>query len=162
MFDYAAYSRKGALLDTNLLTVLLVSQLGSGEVEKFKRTQAFTTDDAKGIEQFLELFGWICTTSHVIAETSNLIDFLAGEKQKEVKQLLSFYVKKAQEYPITSTELVDTPIYYTLGITDAGLFSLSTSNGLVLVTADLPLYHYAANLGVEVVNFNHLRTQWLL
>jgi hypothetical protein len=57
--------------------------------------------------------------------------------------------------------IVATPVYFKLGVTDAGLFLTAREQRLVLVTADLPLYHYACGLKVEAINFNHIREQWL-
>lgn len=154
-------SRKGALIDTNLLAVLLVGMIGKGQVERFKRTQAYTPEDAGGIESILKEFGWACSTPHVLAEMSNLLDWIKGDNRLVVLEALSRFVLNASEEHQAAKYLVQTPVYFKLGLSDAGLVALSKSRSLVLITADLSLYHYASNLGVQAINFNHLRETWL-
>ena len=152
---------KGILLDTNLLTVLLVGSLGKGEVERFKRTRQFTTKDVVELQNIVKSFGGIYTTPHVVAEVSNLLDWLDDTKKSEASRWLAAYVHNAKEVHIKAAEIVKTPVYSKLGITDAGLVMLAKQEGCTVFTADLPLYHYASNLRVEIVNFNHLRDQWI-
>ena len=71
---------------------------------------------------------------------------------------LAQYVKKVKEHSIDSTEIVDSLVYFKLGITDAALFLTATKEKLVLITSDLPLYGYASGLGIESINFNNLRS----
>ncbi|MCI5150853.1 MAG: hypothetical protein D3916_15970 [Candidatus Electrothrix sp. MAN1_4] len=152
---------KGILLDTNLLTALLVGSLGTGEVERFKRTCQFTSKDAAELNTLVKSFGWICTTPHVIAETSNLLDWLDNGRKNKASKLLAEYIRNAQEVHIKAAEIIKNPVYSKLGITDAGLVMLAKQEGCTVFTVDLPLYHYASNLRVEIVNFNHLRDQWI-
>ena len=156
-----ASPHKGVLIDANLLTALLVGRLGPGEVEKFKRTRNFSSDDVTGIDALIRTFGWTCTTPHVIAEVSNLLDWLDPGKKQNAFGFLAEFIQALREISIKSKEIVATPIYFKLGITDAGLFMAAKEQSLVLVTADLELYHYASGLNVEAINFNHLREQWL-
>jgi hypothetical protein len=153
--------QKGALIDTNLLTVIVVGALGVGEIEKFKRTNEYTTDDFAGLDSLLASFGWLAATPSVIAETCNIIDWLNGKKKQAALSCLATYVQRLEEHSIESKTLVETPIYFKLGITDAALFHFSRNENLVLVTADLPLYGYASGMGVECINFNHIRDNWL-
>lgn len=152
---------KGILLDANLLTALLVGSLGEGEVERFKRTRQFITKDIVELHKIATSFGWICITPHVVAEVSNLLDWLDDKKKSEASRLLAAYIRNAKEVHVEAAEIIRTPVYCKLGITDAGLVILAKKENCTVYTADLPLYHYAANLGVEIVNFNHIRNQWL-
>lgn len=159
---HLASPRKGILIDAMLLTAYIVGMLGPGEVEKFKRTRAFTTDDVQGIDDLVRQFGWICTTPHVIAEVSNLLDWLDPVRRQRANELLAkAALTMLREIFRSSKEIVATQVYFKLGVTDAGLFLTAREQNLVLVTADLPLYHYASGLKVEAINFNHIREQWL-
>ena len=153
--------RKGVLIDANLLTVLIVGMLGRGQVEAFKRTRNFTSEDVVGIDAAVSGFGWSCTTPHVLAEVSNLLDWLDPSKKGAALGYLAELTGSLREVTFPATEIVATPIYFKLGITDAALFMAAREQGLVLLTADLPLYHYASGLHVEAINFNHLRDTWL-
>jgi predicted nucleic acid-binding protein len=152
---------KGILLDTNLLTALIVGYLGNGEVERFKRTRQFSTEDVVELNKIVEKFGWRCTTPHVLAEVSNLLDWLDDDKKSKAGRLLAAYVRNAKEVHVSAAEIVKTPVYYKLGLTDAGLVMLARQEDCAVFTADLPLYHYASNLKIEIFNFNHLKDQWL-
>lgn len=143
------------------LTVLLVGMLGPGEVEKFKRTRTFTTEDVEGLEDLLGDFRRVCITPHVAAETSNLLDGLKSNSRDCVFAAFADYVAQIDEQWTKAEELVRSPVYYKLGITDACLFKLASGQDMVLITVDLPLYHYALGHGVRSINFNHLREQWL-
>ena len=69
--------RKIVLLDANLLMVLIVSQLGDGEIEAYKKTSNFTTDDGKLLLEVLQEFKQIVTTPQVITEVANLLDWMS-------------------------------------------------------------------------------------
>lgn len=136
--------------------------LGIGEVERFKRTQAYTSEDAVGIDETLSRFGWICTTPHVLSAVSTLLDWVKGENRYKVLEYLSIYIKRVAEHHRPARELVYTRVFFELGLTDAGLVDLAFTENLVLITADLRLYQYASGLGVKAINFNHLREAWLV
>lgn len=161
MRHYYLSKRKGVLLDSNLLTVLITGLLGNGEIEKFKRTRQFTTADFAGLGELIENFGWICTTPCVVAEVSNLLDWFDPDRRMRAGELLAKWVLGVCELNIAASEVVQTPAYYKLGFTDAALYLLARKKQLVILTADLPLYHYASSLGVDAINFHNLREQWL-
>ncbi|CAK8714603.1 hypothetical protein H206_00307 [Candidatus Electrothrix aarhusensis] len=156
-----ALQSKGVLLDANLLIALLVGSFGEGEVERFKRTQQFATRDVVELTKVVERFGWRYTTPHVIAETSNLLDWMDDSRRCEAGKRLAAYICTAREVHVEGAEIVKTPVYHKLGITDAGLCLLARQSDCIVITADLPLYHYALNLHVQIVNFNHMRNQWI-
>lgn len=156
-----ASSTKGLLIDANLLTVLIVGALGTGEVAQFKRTRAFIDDDALGLDQLIQQFGWVGTTPHIMAETSNLLDWLDDSRRARAFDYLARFVQSASEISVSSTEIVQTPVYLRLGITDAALCIAVKRHPLVLLTRDLPLYQYASQLRLEAINFNHVRQEWL-
>ncbi|WP_031386552.1 PIN domain-containing protein [Desulfonatronum thiodismutans] len=155
-------SKRGALVDGNLLTVLLVGMLGRGEVEKFKRTREYTSEDAVGIDNLLSKFAWVCTTPHVLAEVANILDWVKGDNRNKVLDFLSIFVQNISEHHQPAKDLVETKVYFQLGLSDAGLVNLSASENLVLITADLHLYQYASGLGVQAINFHNLREAWLI
>ncbi|MCI5221613.1 MAG: hypothetical protein D3924_02755 [Candidatus Electrothrix sp. AR4] len=132
---------KGVMLDANLLIALLVGSFGEGEVERFKRTRQFTTRDVVELAKVVERFGRTWTTPHVIAEVSNILDWLNDDRRREAGRRLAAYIRNAKEVHLEGAEIVKTPVYFTLGITDAGLCLLARQNDCIVITADLPLYH---------------------
>jgi len=159
---YAGAGVKSLLLDTNLLLVSLVGQFGPGCVEQFKRTSNYSTTDFDLIQGTISRYAGVCTTPHVIVEVSNLLDHLGKDRRTAARNLLASFADDAPEYFVKSAEVVFTPAYLKLGVTDAALYHIANQHDLVLLTADLELYHYASGLGVQAVNFNHLRQEWLL
>mgnify|MGYP006436222989 CR=1 FL=1 len=158
---YYASPTKGLLIDANLLTVMIVGALGVGEVERFKRTREYIDDDVLGLDQLIQQFGWVGTTPHIMTETSNLLDWLDDSRRANALGYLASFAKSAPEIGLSSTEIVESPVYYRLGITDAALCMAVKEQPLVLLTRDLPLYQYASQLRLEAINFNHIRQEWL-
>lgn len=152
---------KGILLDAQLLTALIVGSLGEGEVERFTMTRQFSSRDAAELSRIVKGFSWTCATPHVLAEASNLLDWLDGDRKSAARRRLTAYVCNVREAQVWASEIVRTPVCCTLGITGAGLIMLAQEGNCTVFTADLPLYHYAARLRLDVVNFNHIRDAWL-
>ncbi len=144
-------------MDTNLLTVLIIGSLGEGEIEKNKKTRDYTSEDFQLLDDLLEGFKGVCSTPHVITETSNLLDWMKGNHREQVFELLTNFIIQHDEYFIRSNELVLNPIFSKLGLTDTCLFQIAKTNNLVLITSDVELYSYASGQGVECINFNHIR-----
>ncbi|MBK5938213.1 hypothetical protein CCR96_02775 [Halochromatium roseum] len=152
---------KGLLIDANLLTVMIIGALGVGEVERFKRTREYIDDDVLGLDLLIQQFGWVGTTPHIMTETSNLLDWLDDARRANALGYLARFAQSAPEIGLSSTAVVESPVYYRLGITDAALCLAIERQPLVLLTRDLALYQYASQLRLEVINFNHVRQQWL-
>jgi len=152
---------KGLLIDANLLTVMIIGALGVGEVERFKRTREYIDDDVLGLDQLIQQFGWVGTTPHIMTETSNLLDWLDDARRANALGYLASFAQSAPEIGLSSTAIVESPVYYRLGITDAALCMAVKQQPLVLLTRDLPLYQYASQLRLEAINFNHVRQEWL-
>ncbi|WP_201596323.1 PIN domain-containing protein [Psychrobacter vallis] len=145
------------LLDANLLTMYLVAQLGDGEVEKFKRTQEYKTADAKILDETLLGFKSIITTPQVLTETANLLDWFTGKKRQILFGYLSQFVITVDEKYLTAKQIILSPAFIKLGLSDAALFDICHLDKCVLLTADLDLYGFAAGHGIEAINFTHLR-----
>lgn len=148
---------KQVLLDANLLTMYLVAQLGNGEVEKFKRTRAYTIDDAVILNKVLLGFGSILTTPHILAETANLLDWFHSTKRQKLFAYLCQFIQMVDEQHLIAKQVIASPAFYKLGLSDATLFDLCHEQGCVLLTTDLDLYGFAVGYGLEAINFNHLR-----
>ena len=157
MTHYYIDKSKRVLLDANLLTMYLVAQLGDGEVEKFSRTRAYTTADAKILDKTLLGFKSIITTAQVLTETANLLDWFTGKKREILFGYLSQFVITVDEKYLTAKQIILSPAFIKLGLSDAALFDICHLDKCVLLTADLDLYGFAAGHGIEAINFTHLR-----
>ncbi|UNK06361.1 PIN domain-containing protein [Psychrobacter raelei] len=148
---------KKVLLDTNLLTMYIVSRIGAGEVENFKRTRAYTSKDAEILDDVLKNFESIVTTPHILAETANILDWFDKSKRATVLGFLSKYIELVEEVHYPAANITLSPAFLKLGLSDAALFDLSVSNKYVLLTDDLDLYGFAAGHNIEALNFTHFR-----
>ena len=61
------------------------------------------------------------------------------------------------EYYIASGQVSSMATFARLGLTDLGIETLARDRYLVL-TDDLRLTHHLHNLGIEAINFNHVRS----
>ena len=145
------------MLDANLLTMYLVAQLGDGEVESFKRTREYTTADARILDKALLGFHSIITTPQVLTETANLLDWFSNSKRQILFGFLSHFIVQMDEKYLAAKQIIISPAFIKLGLSDAALFDICHVDKCVLLTADLDLYGFAAGHGIEAINFNHLR-----
>lgn len=148
---------KKVLLDANLLTMYLVGLLGDGEVERFKRTRTYSTNDAIILNEALLSFKSILATPHVLAETANLLDWFHGKKRQDLFQYLTEYIDLVEEVYQPAEKIVLSRAFLKLGLSDASLFDICHQQNCILLTDDLDLYSFASGHGIEAINFNYLR-----
>jgi len=148
---------KNALLDTSLLLPYLIGHIM--DTEKFKHTKNFTQEDGELLNNLIMGYSGLCSTPHVITEVSNLAGKLRDNQIGIFRHLLSNYIKTVEEFSISSKELIRSPFYFKLGITDTALLTICQQKKIVLITSDFLLANYAHKIGLEFINFNHLRQQ---
>lgn len=154
------HKRRGILVDTNVLLLYLFGRYQPAAIGR-KRLERYGVDDADLLIQFLGRFQRILTTQHVLAETSNLArQIVTGNQQRELS--LSLHPLFCLDTPASFQRRdvdgpsVDVGVFVRLGLTDAGLTSLVSSNALLL-TDDLDLAVAAETIGGDVINFSHMR-----
>ncbi len=153
---FARYRTRGLLVDTNLLVLYVVGLLGPRQITSFKRTSAYEPDDFDLLARVMERFETVATTPHVLTETSNLLGQLPGKTAAQGRAVLSQLVPLLHETHRPALVLSKHPQFQQFGLTDAGIDEVASGTYLVL-TDDLPLYHYLAGQGQDAINFNHLR-----
>lgn len=153
----AEYKGKGVLVDTNLLLLYFIGMHDLQRIQKFKRTMTFVVEDFYSLSGFFNLFSKVVTTPNILTEVSNL----AGQLPEALKP--SFYTLFAQqlalleEHYAASAKLSSEKQFPKLGLTDCAIFDLSRDRYLVL-TDDFRLAGYLDSQGIDVINFNHIRT----
>lgn len=146
---------RGALVDTNLLVLLLVGSVSKARIGRFKRTQNFTTGDYETLQRLLGVLGRLFTTPHVLSQVSDLID-MPGKDLVTVRSLFSQVVEKADESYTPSSDLIKNALFTRLGLTDAAVAKVC-SKGILVVTTDLDLHIALQTRGADSLNFNHVR-----
>jgi hypothetical protein len=146
----------GLLIDTNLLLLYLVGRTNKNRIQTFKRTQQYTIDDFDLLEILVSRFATLITTPHLLTELSNLAT-LQGTERSRLNALFKQIVEQTQEFYDESRRIVSDAAFNRLGLADAAITTLCRRNVLVL-TDDLALYLGLTERGVDVINFNHIRT----
>ena len=140
-----------ALIDANLLVLLVVGAVDPRLIQRNKRTRNFTPDD---YELLLDLIGnkRVLVTPNTLTEASNL---LTPHPQFAAK--LRRLIEGSTEETISSADAVESPTFPRLGLTDAVLLEIASSTR-PLITVDLDLYLAAQARGHDrAINFTHLR-----
>jgi hypothetical protein len=144
-------------VDTNLLVVLLVGGVDVDQVERFKRTRAYSRDDYALLAEFVGGFQRMLATPNVLSETSNLLGQLSEPLRRCALVALGTLTGVCAEVYHPSTELVLDPYFPVLGLSDTSIIHAVNAD-VTVVTDDLQLYLRLSALGIDVINFNHLRS----
>ncbi|MGI9104680.1 MAG: PIN domain-containing protein [Pyrinomonadaceae bacterium] len=151
------YKSKGVLIDTNLLLLYFVGMYDPQRIPRFKRTMIFATEDFFTLLGFFNYFSKIVTTPNILTEVNSLTNQLPD------KIKIAFYPKFADhlavldEHYMESSKISSTPHFLKLGLTDSGILNLAQGQYLVL-TDDFRLAGQLEKQGIDVINFNHIRT----
>ena len=156
-----AYKDKGVLIDTNVLLLLFVGLHNRNGIPRFKRTAQFIPEDFDCLTGVIQLFKQLVTTPSILTEVSNLLGQLSEGIRLSVLRSFSFSLQRFQEDFTPSVELARESCFPKFGLTDAGIVHSARGRFLVL-TDDFRLAGYLQRQGIDVVNFNHLRTAYLL
>lgn len=149
--------RDAVFIDTNLLLVLIVGALDPAQIERFKRTNAYTREDYVLLTAFVANFNQMLTTPNVLTEVSNLLGQLSEPLRRQALAALGVLAGTAREEYLPSATLASEPSFPTLGLADASILG-SVDSHVTVLTDDLPLYQRLASTGAEVINFHHLRS----
>jgi hypothetical protein len=146
------------LLHTNLLVLLVIGLTDPMQIERFKRTRAYTRADYELLRDFVNGYGALVTTPNVLTETSNLAGQLAEPLRGRALAVLAGFVSGAEERYYASRALTAQGLYLQLGLTDTAI-KQAAGERVSILTDDLPLYGRLASQGADVFNFHHLRFQ---
>jgi hypothetical protein len=146
------------LVDSNLLFVHVVGCTSRDHVGRARRTEKYSVEDFDLLQMTLAEFDEVLVTPHVLAETSNLLGYIAEPLLSEARTMFAAILPPWQERFTRGTELTGTSVYLRLGLTDSALFSTASAS-ITLLTDDLPLFIAAGNAGRSAINFTHLRQE---
>ncbi|MDT7688577.1 MAG: hypothetical protein QOE46_1336 [Acidobacteriota bacterium] len=153
----ASYKSKGVLIDTNLLLMYFVGMYDPHRIPKFKRTMTFAVEDFYTLVDFFNYFDKVITTPNILTEVNSLAGQLSGDIKPLFILVFIDRMNGLEEHYKESIALTRLQHFSEFGLTDSGIADLAWGRYLVL-TDDLRLFGYLQNLGVDVINFNHIRT----
>jgi predicted nucleic acid-binding protein len=152
---------RSALLDTNLLVLLIVGSTSEAHIVKHKRTRSYDVQSFRLLRDTLVgNFTKLITTPHVLAESSALLRQCAEPLRSHLTETLAHWASESREEYLPAEQVVLRPEYMRLGLTDAAIIA-QASREIVLLTDDLQVYLEAAQAGVQAENFTHLRDAYL-
>lgn len=162
MIDYIEqlilrYTQKGLLIDTNILLLLFIGSYDRNQIGIFKRTVQFTIEDYDLLVLLLRPFKKLITTPNILTEVASLSGQLGEPARSSYFQTFAEGIKLLEEEYIESREIAGQPEFVKLGLTDVGIWTISKGQYLVL-TEDFRLSQLLDKKGVDVINFNHIRT----
>ena len=95
------------------------------------------------------------STPHVLSQVSDLTD-LSGPESAAIRELLQATVETVEETYDTARQLVKHPLFARFGLGDASIAAVCARN-VVVLTADVRLQLALGSLGLDAINFNHVR-----
>ena len=149
------HRHNGLLVDSNLFLLFLVGSTNESRIAKFNRTQKYTIGDFRLLRGFIGQFKSVSTTPHILAEVSNL-STIEEPELGTMRATFHNIVRQTEEFYEESREVMTDAAFAKLGLTDAAIRRIA-SRPLLVLTDDLPLYHYLSTAGLDAINFNHIR-----
>ncbi len=101
------------------------------------------------------------TTPNILTEATNHCDSFNSSTGYKFYPFISNLIDAKKELYVESKSVTNDSSFIKLGLTDSVINSLSVKGYLVL-TDDLPLFGYLTTTGKEAINFNHIRSEYLL
>ena len=147
----------GYYVDSNLLVLLVVGNVGRHLIQKHKRLQAFTVEDYDALLGLLSTVDQVFVTPNTLTETSNLLAQHREPERSRFFDMLRHVIETSREIVVTSTDASSNNAFTRLGLADSALLQ-SVSTNTPVVTVDIDLYLAAwAQAPETAVNFAHLR-----
>jgi rRNA-processing protein FCF1 len=146
---------RDAILDTNVLLLLVVGFSSTSYIAEHKRTYQFSISDFENLQRLLAQFTSQSTVPHVLTEASNLLDTGHGRMREDIFKVLKAYICNQSEIDIPSQNGANSTVFNRLGLTDAILYE-AASKGATIITTDQKLHHAALSAGIKSINFNEI------
>lgn len=150
------HRKSGILLDTNLLLLYIVGAVDRKHIGTFKRTMQFTPEDYELVSGIVGRFDRLVSTPNILTEVCNLLGQLPTNVHATFFTAFAAGIRLIEEKYIKSGEVSDHPEFTRLGLTDTGIIHVARQH--LVLTTDWPLSNSLASAGVDVINFNHIRT----
>lgn len=152
----------GVLIDTNLLVLYSIGLYDKNRIEQHKRTRTYTPEDFDLLVRFANLFKKVITTPNILTEVSNLLEGTAYQYGPVLSHLPQ-YIQVIEEiyFPSHSTIQATHHHFFKFGLSDMVSFELAKQRYLVL-TDDLDFCSFLQSNNLPALNFNNLRTSFIL
>ncbi|MXZ41247.1 MAG: hypothetical protein F4Z18_05590 [Caldilineaceae bacterium SB0666_bin_21] len=148
------------LLDANVLVLYIAGRIDKGLIGSHRRLREYMEIDFNILILFLGLSKNIVTTVNILTEVSNLLENKAAEGPNRLLAELHRVVLETKEIVVVSADACEVDGFTRVGLSDAGLLLLATSESPI-ITTDRELYERACrNNPDSAFNFWHLSNQY--
>lgn len=151
------YRSRGVLVDSNIMLLWLVGRFDRDQIQRFKRTRKYTVEDFEVVAKLVSFFDAIVTTPHILTEVANLARQLPEDHHQRYFAEMAATVADSGERYATSRDLSAMVGFARFGLTDMAIAEAAPARFLVL-TDDFPLANMLGSSGIDVLNFNHVRS----
>lgn len=147
----------GCYVDANLLLLLVVGATDRDLIRRHRRLQGFDAADYVRLVELLDAYPQVLVTPNTLTETSNLLGQHEEPQRSRFFNTFRLLIEINREIVVASLDASRNTSFKRLGLTDAALLEVVTSE-TPLLTVDLDLYLAAlAKAPNAAVNFRHLQ-----
>jgi predicted nucleic acid-binding protein len=147
---------KTVILDTTLLTLLVVGLTDRRYIASHKRLSEFVSEDFDLLVATLEQAEAMVVSPNTLTETSNWLRQIKEPARSQIQNVFRAIIRQYREICVASTNASDRQEFIQLGLTDTVILEIAKSD-VVVVSTDLDLCIAAEIAEYSCVNFNHLR-----
>lgn len=154
------YRERGAVVDTNLILVLLLGNVDPRLIGNAARTDGYSASDYELLCEVLAHFARIVMLPQILTEAGNLLKrncrFPNTLLDLHLELARIVHVAQTKEASVSAKRATQHPAYQALGYADAAILAATTGRYLLL-TADGPMQNMAWSAGVDVLPFDWLK-----
>lgn len=147
-----------ALIDTNLLVLLAAGMVHPNAIGEHRRLKQFSLRNFEVLKEICRGYPVQISVPNVLSEASNLIGSGDQVLAREAPAWLSRYISVLDEVYVPSSEVVKSPFYYGLGLTDAAIIIAARERSAAVLTSDHKLHGQLTAQGLEAINIFHFDT----
>lgn len=155
------FDKRGVLIDTNLLILLLIGEFDKSLVNTYKRLSAYQVVDFELLKKIIDEFSEIIYTPNILTEVTNLTDSVPNRNGVTFFEFVRSFLSrpKFSEVKVDSAYAMSCTEFLKVGLADSVNFILS--DRYILLTVDVRLFSITISQNYAAINFNHLREIYL-
>jgi hypothetical protein len=152
---FGRFPRRGILLDSNLLLLMMVGSYDPRLIGTFKRLNDYTVRDFKIVSLLVSEFEPLISTHHVLTEVNGIANQLPSWITPEWHDYFARAIQVLEERHIPATAIAALPEFRIFGITDAALSLMARET--LFVTADDRLSSHLQRRPLFAASFDEIR-----
>jgi uncharacterized protein YaiI (UPF0178 family) len=99
----------------------------------------------------------VVTTPNILTEVNSLSNQLPEEIKSAYYSKIATQITNLEEHYLASNKVCTLEHFKKFGLTDSGIID-SVKDKYLVLTDDFKLASYLQNVGIDAINFNHIRT----